>query len=311
VACAKLLADQKRPCVLVDADLTGTSMADGLRLCAPDVVLSEGSADLDAPPEGYLDRARTLELRAKRDRSSWTSAPPPPPFLNDALIHGPGAASEAGEGAKECDVRSILWEHESRDGVLYLPSSPLRKDIEIALGWLYYEERHAWVQRLTWLLDGMMDQLPHLTDLVVDLPPGLFGFADEVLTLLAHLDDGKPLPDGYPPSWNTTRPWRVHPFLVATQDRNDLAAALPYYLSRRESLPSLTVLLNRRTESIESIVKDLHDRLGGLVTADMVTPIDDLRESLGRLFTGAGDLPLTRDVVRLREALRLTEGEAS
>ena len=41
---------------------------------------------------------------------------------------------------------------------------------------------------MTWLLDGMIDELPHLTDLVVDLPPGLFGFADESANVWApHL----------------------------------------------------------------------------------------------------------------------------
>ena len=54
VACAKLIASEAgRRCVLVDADMTGTSLADGLKLCAPDVTAGrDGRPKSDAAPTG-------------------------------------------------------------------------------------------------------------------------------------------------------------------------------------------------------------------------------------------------------------------
>jgi hypothetical protein len=132
VACAKLLAADGRVPVLIDADVTGTSIADGLRLCAPKVTRrADGMIDLKAPPTGYFSRAQTLELRRARAVTSWTTVPPPPTYLNDALTHNCG-------DWEECNVASLLWKHEKEDGVLYVPSSALLRDVGIALGWLYY-----------------------------------------------------------------------------------------------------------------------------------------------------------------------------
>lgn len=312
VACAKLLAAGGRRCVLIDADLTGTSLADGLRLCAPDVVLKpDGSADLEAAPRGYLDRETTLKRRAGRERAGRSSEPLPPPFLNDALLHGHERWLD-GEGAlDECNITAIMWRHERDDGVLYVPSSPLRPDIRVALGWLYYEERHAWIQRMAWLLDGMVQQMPALTDFVLDLPPGLFGFADEVLSLLSHLDAGIPLPPGYPETWGAGgEGWRARPFLVTTPDRNDLAVALRYFLERRTDLPSLTPLINNRVnEPIEEIVEDLR-KLFGIVVAPNAVESVGYRDSLAMVFSRTSDLQAS-SIPDLRRPLGLTEEEGA
>lgn len=310
VACAKLLAAGGRRCVLIDADLTGTSLADGLRLCAPEVVTKpDGRADLDAAPRGYLDRDATLRLRAGRERAR-ASEPLPPAFLNDALLHGHERWLD-GEGAvAECNIATILWKHERDDGVLYVPSSPLRPDVKVALGWLYYEERHAWIQRMTWLIDGMVQQMPELTDIVLDLPPGLFGFADEVLSLLSHLDAGIALPPGYPETWGTGGVlWRARPFLVTTPDRNDLAVALGYFLERRADLPSLTLLINNRiNEPIEEIVKDA-GKLFGIVAPGALESVG-YHDSLALVFSRTGDLQAS-SIPDLRRPLGLTEQEGA
>lgn len=53
IASAKILAVSGRSPALLDCDFTGTSIADGLRLCALRVELAEdGTVDLDATPTG-------------------------------------------------------------------------------------------------------------------------------------------------------------------------------------------------------------------------------------------------------------------
>jgi Mrp family chromosome partitioning ATPase len=50
---AKFLALQNRKPLLVDCDMTGTSFADGLRLCAPKVTAdASGALDVLQPPTG-------------------------------------------------------------------------------------------------------------------------------------------------------------------------------------------------------------------------------------------------------------------
>jgi len=186
VACAKLLAESGRKPVLIDADLTGTSLADGLRLCAPELATrQDGGADLEAPTGRRLSRAETVAARRARADTPWTEIPPPPPFLNDILIHGHELALYDEDLERECTVEPLLWRHEKDDGVAYLPSSPLRADVEIALGWLYRARQFTWIRRMTWLLEGMREQMSDLTDVVIDLPPGMFGFSHEVLALMA------------------------------------------------------------------------------------------------------------------------------
>ena len=71
VACATRLARQGREVVLIDADLTGSSLADGLTLEAP-LVTSDaaGAMDLTAPATGeFLSAVDSEHLRDERQRS--------------------------------------------------------------------------------------------------------------------------------------------------------------------------------------------------------------------------------------------------
>ncbi len=150
IACAKLLSDQGRTCVLLDADFTGTSLADGLLLCAPVVATKQdGALDFYAPStRQFLSREETIRLRMRRKDATPQEQFLAPPFLNDIFLHG--------DLKQECRIEALCWRHEDRgDRVLYLPSSPLGKDIGIALGWLFRDQVFTWLQRLTWLLDGM------------------------------------------------------------------------------------------------------------------------------------------------------------
>ncbi len=303
VTTARLLANGGRTCVVLDADLTGTSLADGLRLCAPEVArLPDGNLDFDAAPTGrHLSRAETIAQRNARKGIEWEGRPPAPPFLNDILIYEKSDDSE-------CKVEALLWRHEDPDDkVWYLPSSPFQVDVAIALGWLYREQPFTWLARLMWLLDGMSEQMTTLSDVVIDLPPGLFGFAHEALVLLSSLEFSTPFPSGFP-IWNQGGvTWEGKPLLVSTSDRNDLILALEYMVGHRDKLPHLDIVLNRYASSRESELREVirehfDETLGveGLLPTKRIDELGPLRE----IFT-KGSLRLNDDVRKLRRQLGL------
>jgi hypothetical protein len=303
VATAKLLAEQGHVCVLIDADLTGTSLGDGLLLRAPEVITdTEGKPDLAKTPTGrFLTREETVRLRRLRGSLSWdnTQASPPPPFLNDALRY-------IGEDGGECQVESLFWRHVDDDKVRYLPSSPARRDIGVALGWLYDEEEFGWIQRMAWLFDGMCDQMPSLTDVVVDLPPGLFGFAHQMLALTSNLERGVPFPSGYP-LWDGKIRWKSNVMLVTTPDRADLIAAVEYATRFREQTGHVRLLLNKSNKmSMSSVRHILRDQFGEAIAQTPLTPVGEMRGTLGEVFT-TGTLRMTDEVRALRGALGLGE----
>jgi hypothetical protein len=312
VACAKLLAKAGRKCVLIDADLTGTSLMDGLHLCAPVVTTGQDRhPDLNAPPTGrYLTRRATVEARNNRKFEPWQERPPAPPFLNDILIYGHGAPLEA-DDMPECRVDALFWKHMVDDGVLYLPSSPLPKDVGIAVGWLHQSEPFTWVRRMTWLLDGMSECLPTLRDVIIDLPPGLLGFAHEILSLCSYLDRGIDLPVGFPPWRDGTIEWRVNPFLITSKDRNDLLVSLEYIASNGSKLPSLLPLLNRYTEGRENelraaVAEHFTAAIGApLATKALEKRIDEVAR-LSEIFE-RGDVSLDGIDARLQNTLRIGE----
>jgi cellulose biosynthesis protein BcsQ len=85
LALAQLLSRPER-CVVLDLDLTGSSLSEGLSLQAPEIaVRGDGSMDLDAPPTGsYLGVDGSRAARDARKRAApglWL----PPPYMNDAL----------------------------------------------------------------------------------------------------------------------------------------------------------------------------------------------------------------------------------
>lgn len=300
VACARRLASSGRVPVLIDADLTGTSLADGLHLVAPRVaVTEEGTMDLSrVSPAGFHTASETRTLRSVRRGTSQREPAPPPPYLNDVLAYDPEIRAEA-----------ALWSAPQPDGVLYLPSSALDDDVNEALHWLHGPQRFEWVQRFTWLLDGLLCAVPAITDFIVDLPPGVWGFTHELMVLISTLSASKPLPAQYP-DWSALR-WHVNPFLVLTSDRNGLLPSLEYFARTLLHVPSLRPLLNRRTEAAE-LVRARARRLLGPPLNDLgmeqhLVFIDEDPEQLGQLFrmaaeAAAGPAP---DWSRFDTALRL------
>ncbi|NUQ75662.1 MAG: P-loop NTPase [Polyangiaceae bacterium] len=283
VASAKLLAGNGRVPVLIDADLTGTSLADGLLLRAPIVVRrADGGLDLEAAPTGkHYEVEDTIQLRSARKASAPSERPVPPAYLNDALTY------VGVEGGPDCRVDAIVWKHQNEDGVLYLPSSPLLRDVTISLGWLYKEEPFHWLLRFTWVLDALLQRSRDITDVVLDLPPGVFGFGHETLVLLSVLSSGEGLPEGFP-AWKTDIQWDVRPFLVTTPDFNDILPALEYVAAQSGRLPTLVPILNRSTEAIAVVKEKVRHRLGRVLGAlgieERLEPIAAMPLTLGRIF---------------------------
>jgi len=175
-------------------------------------------------------------LRA--DRAASKRGNVQPPYLNDVLGYDPDVRADA-----------ALWRNESNDGVRYLPSSAILGDVRASLRWLDSTRAFDWVCRLSWLIDGLLSNVPDLTDVVLDLPPGVWGFAHGVMVLVSALENDKPMPDAYPPWRELEVGMRVNPFLVVTPDRNDLVPGLEYFVRTLRNVPSLRPLLNRATSS--------------------------------------------------------------
>lgn len=310
VTCARLLPPGR--VVVIDADLTGTSLADGLRLQAPRLPRPETDPedkdrdndllDLEARFEGFHSVAETRSLRSQRWRSQEAAARHLP-FLNDALAYK--------NPERECAIDQLLWVHEADDGVQYLPSSPTRLDVAQALGWLYREENPlSWLRRVTWLIDELLRRKPEISDIVLDLPPGLVGFSHEIMMLLSALSKGQPLPPEYP-EWSQESV-RLNPFLVTSRDDNDLFVALEHLVLLRHHIPMLVPLLNRNQESQSDIRRRVEERFRGepefqgIETSLQVVP--ELPRSLGKLFAGGGEPLVKGEQAQVRRALRLLEG---
>lgn len=284
VTCARLLAARGRPCVVLDMDFTGTSLADGLDLCAPAVDGNPGvRIDQGGPPEGRL--LSVDETRRRRDRrrdDDREGVQRYLPYLNDLMtLFDPIAP--------DYPIDWFLWRSEPDDGVLYMPSSPLRVDVSVARNWLHYEEKGAYIQHVAWMIDRLLRLHTEVRDVVIDLPPGTTGFSRDIFALASTLDLRKPAVEGYP-DWSGTA-WGVRAFLVTSEDRNDYRPALDYLAQIAGTLPSLVVLFNRADQSMErlrALVKEHFRDAGdfGFETKARRLPNDPY--ALGRIFREPG-----------------------
>jgi len=292
--CAKLLAEKRRVPLLIDADLTGTPLADGLRLLAPKTALRpDGTVDVEAAPTGELfTRDEVVRLRRLR-RDNPAKRGLPPAYLNDALR--PYLESKV-EYEGEIRVDALFWRHEIDDGVWYLPSSALTQDLVESLRWFSLEV-FDWMGAMTVLLDTVSSQWPELTDVIIDVPPGLFGFGAEMMALASMLmRDG--LPEGYP-DWKTGPVvWDARAFLVTTPDNNDVLPVYEYMALNITKLLGARILLNKSTTVPPRPEDVIGPTLGALIDARRIEQVAFLPQTLGRIFLD-GNLYAGEDVRRL------------
>jgi hypothetical protein len=289
--CAKLLAIKGRVPLLIDADMTGTSLADGLRLCAPKTALrADGTVDVEAAPTGeFFTREEVVRLRRLR-RDEKQKKGLPPAYLNDALR--PYLESKL-DYAGEIRVDALFWRHETDDGVWYLPSSALVQDLVESIGW-YSLEVFDFMGAMTVLLETVSLQWPELTDVVIDVPPGLFGFGAEMMAMASMLMRGG-LPEGYPDFKTGPAVWDARAFLVTTPDNNDVLPVYEYMAQNITKLLDAKILLNKNTTVPPRPEDVIGPTLGALIDPKRIEKIAFLPQTLGRIFVD-GDLYADEDV---------------
>jgi len=268
IVCAKILAAQGRVPVLIDCDLTGTSLADGLNLRAPKVALHEdGSIDFQAASTGIelsVEESRSaVKIRQARlqEDDRWKDRPHPPPFLNDILNF---VVTTNGAPIME----ALFWYHKDEDGIRYLPSSSLLDDVKESIVW-FYDEPYAWARAFVRVLYTLAEQLPTLTDVVVDLPPGTWGFPHETLRLVSmlHFQDETQLPDDYALLQNGVARWIPNPFIVSSRDPNDFVPALQYVVRHQDVVPTLKPIVNRLDKGEKALHAKARERLGNILAS--------------------------------------------
>ena len=260
LACLSAMAHADRGSVVViDADLTGTSLADGLRLQAPDLPETEdGHLDLTQPPaDQWLSTAEQEQRRAERRRTDDENAYSPIgiPYLNDALLYRP----DDEEAEHDCRVDSMLWQMPGANSIQFFPSSPLRRDTDRILGYLYNEDHSEVARRLAWIIANLLELRPETTSIVLDLPPGLYGFSIATLALLAHID-ARTSRDRYPDWDDMGIRWEIDPCLVVSEDSTDLFSSIEAHMEWREYLPRLRMILNRATTGREEVRRRVAER---------------------------------------------------
>lgn len=251
------------PTTLVDMDIMGTSLADGLPLLAPCWPESKASEplDLQSPPrEGALhSRARTRWLmdHERRQLMDDQRKPVGVPFLNDYFLH----ATEGWDGKTDIPVASLAWRLQGASAKLQiLPSSGLPEDLEQILPTVLNEHYSGFLQsRLVSLLATLANTHGPKEDaaVVLDTPPTIPGISRAVLGLALRL--GTAGADAPPPLANVSI--QARSFLVTTMDMQDLRTS-DRWLGIRRADQVLRPLINRVQQSEELHLRTtLHEAL--------------------------------------------------
>lgn len=241
---AHLLAQQGRTPVVVDLDFTGSSLADGLKLRAPQLE-SLGQPPhvlhLDREPTGLLSLQQTIERRLlrKNARGRNRRGATHLPYLNDFMTWAIGDTPSS--------LRSLMWRREEA-GIPVLPSSPLVDDLTQAALWVALPQNmEDWLERVQLLLSLLAAE--KASDIILDVPPGLHSFGLAALDLIASMEGMLIGHEGDERRW-ATRAW-----LVCNGDRNVFIQAVEAYaqLAARRSDSSvgrLGLILNQDREGV-------------------------------------------------------------
>ncbi|MBI2374320.1 MAG: P-loop NTPase [Deltaproteobacteria bacterium] len=210
--------------VLIDMDLTGTSLADVLRLQAPICrVDDQGRLQIHQEHSGFMshdDSTDAIASRGDEDDPNLKVVP----FLNDYLLFPTPDWSEETDALAE----SISWRLEGGPEKLrVIPSSALPSDLRIMVPIIFDEYHAAFLEsRLEYLLANM---LAHHGDViaVIDVPPTIPGLSRAILSLGLRLNQRplRPLAHngGFPEPLESSAPkWTA--CVISTMDKQDLRA---------------------------------------------------------------------------------------
>lgn len=261
---ARLLAEQApegERVALIDADLTGTSLADVLALRAPrwNGVGRDDQLPLDREPDEWTDLAH----------SSGTENldPPPPPTLTTRALREDGHAHDVPllndfllwdnnryDPDKDVHPEALFWKPLANDPLaerlVVIPSSALPNDLAQILPLIYAELHAAYLEsRLEWLLHWLLAKT-NVKTVIFDTPPTIPGLSRAVLSMAMRLPDDVALAkDGGTPNLltraeGTKITWTA--FLIASTDLQDLRAADRWLDGRDEAeLGRIQAIINR------------------------------------------------------------------
>jgi len=261
--------------LLIDMDLTGTSLADVLPLEAPDFqpVIAASLKNSHKPleplqhtPTDFLSREETLRRIRNRHENghaqSKTQSSPARwrsedvPFINDFLLY----AGSHWDASQEAHPEAFAWRYrldsdleEPYPLLRISPSSALPPDLYQLLPLIYDEPYACFVEsRLEWFIHQVLSRTSYRV-LVFDTPPSIPGLSRSVLSLGLRLprlreqpDSAALAPGGGTPPMLLQRNICWHPCLVTTGDLQDLRAVERWHdEATLEEQAQLRILVNR------------------------------------------------------------------
>jgi NUBPL iron-transfer P-loop NTPase len=303
---ARLLAEEG-PVALVDADLTGTSLADVLPLRAPrwNELDAGDHLPLARHPDDHTKRPdeskKLLSSRATAEDGHARFVP----LLNDFLLW----TRDRYDSERDVHPEALFWKLPETDPLaerlFVIPSSALPNDLAQILPLIYDELHAAYLEsRLEWLLHWLLERTDVRT-VVFDTPPTIPGLSRAVLSMAMRLpghvplsEDGLGTPLGLGPEGAEPITWT--PFLVVSTDLQDLHAADRWLDDREEAEVSrLRLVINRAEKDWDQLEQDLKKGLAGIDPSGMdQAPAGGLDLYGGKLF----DTPpvVVRDLSDLR-----------
>ncbi|HFE43998.1 MAG TPA: hypothetical protein ENJ18_00700, partial [Nannocystis exedens] len=253
-----------RQVVLIDLDLTGTSLSDVLPLCAPR--WSSNKLDLlKAPDHGFFSADETQERITRREPQLRDRVP----YLNDFLLRTDTDWSTDDDVVPE----ALFW---ALDGgpknLRVIPSSALPADLERIIPVIFDEEHAPFLEaRMEVLLDTIMPDEDEEKIVVIDTPPTIPGLSRSVISLafrLGHKPKRALAEDDYIPS--RVEAGRVHwqVGMVLSRDQQDLRAAERWLaLVEPNDEDLVRVILNRLLSGEdEQMEKDLFGGTMGAIS---------------------------------------------
>lgn len=311
---AKYIAQKNRTPIFFDCDLSGTSIADGMKLLAPEVQMIDDVVNvLGEPTKRYLSHPQTEEARrtrrTKKVKDGLTKDRPYTlPYVNDALNYAFAVRRRADVPRKAPRTDAMLWRHEKDDGVRYFPSSSLFYDVQAAMCW-FLKDPFDFGYALMHVVNAAVESIPDATDVILDLPPGIYGFPHEALAIAATIEVGELFAEDLPQWVEGPIQWAINPILVTSQDPNDYVPALEFLMLRQEDLYSLRAVINKvSSNNVNALKLAAKTKLGPMLEDAKVEdkyfttmPFD---EELSKIFID-GDLDTKKIKAPLGDALRL------
>ncbi|MEP7119633.1 MAG: P-loop NTPase [Byssovorax sp.] len=289
--------------VLIDMDLTGTSLADVLPLEAPrwNGVGARDRIDLSRAPDDFLRVHDTRPRIEERGEIPPDEGPVGVPFLNDYLLFTPPGWN----AEKDVPPDAILWRlPEGPKNLRVIPSSALPRDLVKVLPVIYDEEHAAFLEgRLEYLLSALLAEGGDLF-VVFDTPPTVPGLSRSVLSLALRLARHPKVPlsdDGFMPKALQDADVAWEALLVATQDFQDIRAAARWLDLVGPNDPQVLRLLVNRVRGQEAQGRAIHvEALSDSANPLAINPLwmeeaDVLRD----IFRGEKAPPLRSSFLRL------------